>query len=106
MSDLDVALADAILPPLLDALRESMRPQLARAADRIIERADALDELLTGAELGERLGVTAETVRRWGRRGTLPPPVRYGQQDRWRWSAVIAHHRFRELPSKRRGRRR
>jgi len=46
-------------------------------------------EIVSGAEIGRRLGVTREAVRQWRRRPGFPEPVgRVGQAIAWNWEDV------------------
>jgi len=48
-----------------------------------------LNELVTGAEIGRRLGVTREAVRQWRVRPEFPEPLgRIGQAVVWDWATV------------------
>lgn len=47
------------------------------------------DDLLTSAEVADRLGVGARTVRRWVTEGRLKPTVTtFGGRYRFRWADV------------------
>jgi excisionase family DNA binding protein len=80
------------------------------------------DRLLTARQVADRLGVSAETVLRWTRRGALPGfklpggPIRYRDDDLVAWldahktagdgpeevsSAPDATHRQPQYPSRR-----
>ena len=46
-------------------------------------------EIVSGAEIGRRLGVTREAVRQWRRRPGFPEPVgKVGQAIAWDWEDV------------------
>ncbi|MDA8354994.1 MAG: DNA-binding protein [Actinomycetota bacterium] len=46
-------------------------------------------EIVSGAEIGRRLGVSREAVRLWRRRPGFPEPVgRVGQAVAWDWEDV------------------
>ena len=46
-------------------------------------------EIVSGAEIGRRLGVTREAVRQWRQRPGFPEPVgRVGQAVAWDWEVV------------------
>jgi predicted DNA-binding transcriptional regulator AlpA len=46
-------------------------------------------EIVSGAEIGQRLGVTREAVRQWRRRPGFPEPVgKVGQSIAWDWEDV------------------
>ena len=50
-------------------------------------------ELVTGAEIGRRLGVSRERVRQWAaneRLGFPAPTGRVGQSTVWEWALVTA----------------
>ncbi|MFO0901088.1 MAG: helix-turn-helix domain-containing protein [Pirellulales bacterium] len=44
--------------------------------------------LLTAEEFGDRIGLSAQSVRQMGKDGRLPAPVRIGSCVRWRESDV------------------
>jgi len=49
------------------------------------------DELVTGAEIPRRLGVSRERVRQWASNGKFVFPVslgRFGSAKLWRWDEV------------------
>jgi predicted DNA-binding transcriptional regulator AlpA len=49
------------------------------------------DELVSGAEIGRRLGVSRETVRKWAKQPTkgFPEPLaRVGRSVVWNWAQV------------------
>jgi predicted DNA-binding transcriptional regulator AlpA len=54
-------------------------------------------EIVTGAEIGRRLGVTREAVRQWRRRDDFPEPLgRAGRAVVWEWQLIeswAAKHR-------------
>jgi predicted DNA-binding transcriptional regulator AlpA len=48
---------------------------------------------LTAQEVGQRMQLKPRTVRKWARRGLLPPPVKLGRQGRclrWREEDLLA----------------
>ncbi len=50
-----------------------------------------MDEFVTGAEIGRRLGVSRERVRQWAAHPSLrfPPDLgRFGTVRLWRWAEV------------------
>lgn len=52
---------------------------------------DELENLVTGAEIGRRLGMSRERVRQLAGREDFPRPLgRVGQAKVWRWSEVEA----------------
>lgn len=59
-----------------------------------------LDELVTGAEIGRRLGVSRERVRQWASDARYRFPTALGRIGRavvWRWSDVAAWARGRDF---------
>lgn len=49
------------------------------------------EDLVSGAEIGRRLGVSREAVRKWAKandRGFPPPLARVGRSLVWDWPAV------------------
>lgn len=50
---------------------------------------EPITELVSGAEIGRRLGVSRETVRQWRARPGFPEPLgEVGRSVVWDWGAV------------------
>jgi excisionase family DNA binding protein len=50
----------------------------------------ALEPLLTVSDVERLLGVNRRTVRRLCKKGKLPPPLKVGQQLRWKPEEIAA----------------
>lgn len=56
-------------------------------------------DLVSGAEIGRRLGVSREAVRQWAHRETFPTPLgRVGGSVVWDWNQVAAWSKERPAP--------
>lgn len=52
-------------------------------------RGQEAQDLVTGAEIGRRLGISRERVRQLAQRADFPPPIgRLGSANVWGWDAV------------------
>jgi hypothetical protein len=58
--------------------------EVAVALARLAEAAEQRGDLMTSAELAQRLGVSTRTVRRRKQKGELTPALQSGRIVRWR----------------------
>ena len=87
-SDHSAALAKAIRA-FQRALERADADGEVSEAKIYIDRGDDRDELLSGSDVGRRLGITRQRVQQLASRGRFPRPlVAFGTVTVWRWADI------------------
>jgi excisionase family DNA binding protein len=77
---------DKLEPQIIDGDADTRREyrETAVALAQLVAAAERRGDLLTTAELAERLNVSTRTIRRRKKAGTLKPTLQLGHLVRWR----------------------